>query len=470
MRKLKGVCRIELTDVKTGEKKVTVDENVVTDSIAQLFSLPQKYAIAKINTRLSIFPTLTPAHGCFSGVVLLNNAISGTDTELKAKTAFPVGSAVTAHAGSNTSLPADDLTCGVWNSEESGDVENGYKYVWDFPTDRANGDIACVCLTAASGGNYTPVSDTYRSTSAYNLFANYSDTSTTIYFSSSSDALRLRPIGIIGDKFLCVSANTTAETIYTVELDPQITLFNSLWGVSRNPGTDESRYEAHALDTGIAGRLARYCDGYIFQVSGTTLKKIDPETFEQVGSAVTLPVTPIYAQSTYKSWWVKDNYVYVIPSSNRKTVQKINLADTSDATTLSLPQSAKDLAHIWGEINGKILVGTFDKSYVESSSSYTEEYFIEGAELAKTRYSGATSSSGTSHITDLITIPNNNMYYLQIVEGTSDVTILLWRHRLYAATIDNLQTPVTKTNATTMKIIYTITDAEEEEEEEPEVE
>ena len=99
MKKLKGVCRIELINVKTGEKKVTVDENVVTDSINQIFGLPLKYALSTWNPRLSIYPQLTPARDLFNGVVLLNNVISGTDEQLKAKTAFPLGSAITGHAG-----------------------------------------------------------------------------------------------------------------------------------------------------------------------------------------------------------------------------------------------------------------------------------------------------------------------------------------------------------------------------------
>jgi len=56
------------------------------------------------------------------------------------------------HAGiANTST---DPSIGTYNENESGRIENGkgYRHVWDFASDRANGEISCICLTTKDGG------------------------------------------------------------------------------------------------------------------------------------------------------------------------------------------------------------------------------------------------------------------------------------------------------------------------------
>lgn len=56
------------------------------------------------------------------------------------------------HAGiANTNT---DTSIGTYNSNESGRIENGkgYRHVWDFASDKANGEIGCICLTTKDGG------------------------------------------------------------------------------------------------------------------------------------------------------------------------------------------------------------------------------------------------------------------------------------------------------------------------------
>ncbi|MFR0870098.1 MAG: hypothetical protein ACLSG5_01235 [Oscillospiraceae bacterium] len=56
------------------------------------------------------------------------------------------------HAGiANTNT---DTSIGTYNANESGRIENGkgYRHVWDFASDKANGEISCICLTTKDGG------------------------------------------------------------------------------------------------------------------------------------------------------------------------------------------------------------------------------------------------------------------------------------------------------------------------------
>lgn len=47
------------------------------------------------------------------------------------------------------STTSSDSTVGTYNENESGIIENGkgYRHVWDFGTDKSNGEISCICLT-----------------------------------------------------------------------------------------------------------------------------------------------------------------------------------------------------------------------------------------------------------------------------------------------------------------------------------
>ena len=46
---------------------------------------------------------------------------------------------------------------------------------------------------------------------------------------------------------------------------------------------------------------------------------------------------------------------------------------------------------------------------------------------------------------------------------TRDVDVRMFKNPLYLATVNNLATPVTKQNTQTMKVTYTLTEAQEEE-------
>lgn len=56
-------------------------------------------------------------------------------------------SEVTACAGSTDSMGTTDPRRGYKNITDSTPIPNGYKYVWDWGTDRGNGNIASICLS-----------------------------------------------------------------------------------------------------------------------------------------------------------------------------------------------------------------------------------------------------------------------------------------------------------------------------------
>ncbi len=66
---------------------------------------------------------------------------------------YPKGTAVlTGYASNHVNGVLTDKKLGSMDVANSGPVENGYKFVWDFTTEQANGIISCLALTTAAAG------------------------------------------------------------------------------------------------------------------------------------------------------------------------------------------------------------------------------------------------------------------------------------------------------------------------------
>ena len=159
---LKGHTRIELTNVETGEVEVHEDDNMVTNALSKLlgnygwFANDIVYEVMdRKEDNASVIKRLT------GGIMLFDKSIEENPEVINS----PVGVSVVG-CGSQTAYNGENIMAGSYNQTESGWTEDGgYKHVWDFETSQANGDIACACLTTASGGKITegtfPFSDDY---------------------------------------------------------------------------------------------------------------------------------------------------------------------------------------------------------------------------------------------------------------------------------------------------------------------
>lgn len=146
---LKGRTTIQLFDAKSGKLvRETHDENMVTNAISNILNPPfdiistgdvQLYECLQL-----AMPIQTKG---MAGIMIFSNNI-----EENANHVIPmpedteVGHAGDTYSGTNPFR-------GSYNVNESKALSNGYRHVWDFGTDKANGDINCVCLTSREGGN-----------------------------------------------------------------------------------------------------------------------------------------------------------------------------------------------------------------------------------------------------------------------------------------------------------------------------
>lgn len=151
MSYLKGVATIQLFDAETGELQQEVkEENMITNVIEEVLNPPDYFSsgldvnedrsIRMVNRKNSIL------NNFFNGILIFEKPIEENVKNVMA----PFDNMEIGHAGDTTSVEHNHQ--GSYNTTESGNIENGYRRVWDFGTDRANGTISCVCLTSRAGG------------------------------------------------------------------------------------------------------------------------------------------------------------------------------------------------------------------------------------------------------------------------------------------------------------------------------
>lgn len=143
---MKGKTIIELTDVKTKKKEVLKDDNLVTDVLEKILTLNPNGLLTNIN-KDTFYPIVEKIVG---GILLFKEKI----TEDKNTSFVSTSNECIGYAGQVEGVQENPLQ-GSFNKQESKATSNGYKFVWDFGTSKANGKISSVCLTnAKAGGGY----------------------------------------------------------------------------------------------------------------------------------------------------------------------------------------------------------------------------------------------------------------------------------------------------------------------------
>ncbi len=120
--------------------------NIITNAISKILNPPLDYAYK--TGWIKIAETISPIQTVGMGGILIwgDNITEDANIVVPPAGITPIGHAGDEYTGTN---PAR----GSYNAAESGAIEGGYRHVWDFATDRANGTIKCLSLTSKQGGN-----------------------------------------------------------------------------------------------------------------------------------------------------------------------------------------------------------------------------------------------------------------------------------------------------------------------------
>ena len=140
---LKGKTVIELTNQQTKEVEKIEDSNMVTDVLEQILTLNPCGMICN-SKKKEFFPIINKLLG---GILLYENRIE----EDKNIVFVPTTNNCIGYAG-QTAGDLENVLQGSLNKQESKETGNGYKFVWDFSTSKANGKISSLCLTNAKAG------------------------------------------------------------------------------------------------------------------------------------------------------------------------------------------------------------------------------------------------------------------------------------------------------------------------------
>ena len=156
----------------------------------------------------------------------------------------------------------------------------------------------------------------------------------------------------------------------------------------------------------------------------------------------------LYAYMAY----VYDGCVY-ITNGNRDKVCRIRLADDSDFTEISAVKDAFYSLPLAFTLEGRIYVPSNQSG---TNMNYLPFTIIDTATNTVRATQSSTSYAGSDSNKRFVPVIGNNIMALNASNSTYDHFCVPCN---YLATINNLSAPVKKTEAQTMKVIYTITEA-----------
>lgn len=452
---IKGKTEIVLTDVHTGRSQKILEHNMMTNALNEIFKQEGYMKDASIMYDSTFQP---PYQTVLGGILLFDKAIPEN-----ASTYFaPAGTNLTACGVYGVKNSTADTLRGDFNSDESVVDTNArsVKYVYDFATSKGNGTIASVCLTSACGGYssygapayggngqgasfflYTGDRNNMRGGDTGTIAVDYTNDQVITFTPSTSNSYvnaiiikkrraHMRTIPLIQ------SAKATGALISTktISID-NIYSGNYSWNYDKT---------ANAFYL-VGGTNNNYSisSGGTFRVIAISLDTLTARTYNLTNPSD----EALYPGNAY----VYDGYVYV-GNGNRDKVCRIRLADDSDFTEISAIKGAFYSLPLAFTLEGRIYVPSNQSGASLSSMPFTiidtATYTVRAAQSV-TNYAYYHSQRFVPVIGSDIMMFNSS--------GSDDGHFCVPCN--YLATINNLSAPVKKTEAQTMKVIYTITEA-----------
>ncbi|OTN76716.1 hypothetical protein A5886_001795 [Enterococcus sp. 8G7_MSG3316] len=469
--KYEGKCQIQLTDVETGEVTTHDSTNMFTNALGNMLTFPIQYfkdaSAAVISNNVA-----NPIAGVsLGGLYLFQHAIAeNADNVIP-----PFGSNnLIGHAGGAYS--GAEPTRGTLNENESEQLENGYKFVWDFNTDKANGSIACMCLTSLRGGNFgIGLPNTAVGNVDSNVFA-FTEGNTTWgggFSSSSENVLEVSSVIYTATAGTGTSYTPTSTALVIYKYDNRVTDIgiNDIIRRSLQANAAATLIDQKVVTNDTACTLttpARWMclgDGKAISVQATSANVIhyaviDLETATVVDSKV-INAVGLSSGAVRAPFTIKGDYLYLITATD--TIKKVSMHDGS-VTVLAIEKNGITLSSAsnlhgfnfnddyYGFVANITTAGNF------SSSSVIVIKDDDTAVASSTTTSTTTSSANGRRIIQMsgLNYPLAVSQYGINSQSNSTSVYLVACIQAYLATINNI-TPVVKTPAQTMKIIYTVT-------------
>ena len=509
---LKGTTKIELTNVKTGEREVIEKDNLVTNAVASALSNPFLWQLRTVYSGSYVSGNILPlCPNLFGGILLYEDAIPEDVNQLYAQSTNKL-----VGYSSNNVNDKTDIMRGSMNLNESGDLEDGsgYRFVFDFTTAQANGTISAVGLTSKFGGMAGFGSEEYVTTSCPIVYAENNYINNTWTNIGLDIAYRnVNTITYDEDTDQLTSIYVSGQNLITIERYHAgmasarlLNRFNLYFpSQSEEIHTIETKtFAGYAISSGY--RYLTFCDagnGYVwgFEHEGNAkgnssgkakvnwIKiKLDDLSFEEGTWEIDAQIL-VFGAIGVKEWTtygiepsqtnavILAGYLYCINYA-KTGVYKINLDNISDIVFIEHPDKAIKIHQNSSYTNVHAYYFVSNLAKVGNVVSFANGY-LNGDKIVKNKtVSGSlypyytTNPTPSPQVSDYSEKYTNGyglrgidfgVFSLHIqgqINNANDTRIMsaLVLNSPYLATINNLTTPVQKTADKTMKITYTLTE------------
>lgn len=424
---IKGHAKIELTDVHNGGKEVIESDNIVTNAIQDMLKTYGVYSPAILESYpCSNFNVAT----CYGGLITWDGMIEENKENYGFK---PYGVNAGAHAAYNVVNSGTDELLGSYNRVESKITDTSAKFVYDFTTNQGNGVISCITLVSQNNG--------------YCGFNGIKDTSSPSVASPS-----------VADKFNNMIPFQTENKLISVD---------KLVGVTYTPSITIAEYDALLSNT--------------FSLFKTTT----PTKVQEI----TLGSVDLCDYNSAKL--AEGGYLPIYYASDTKTISVVLYDGTSavsEVTIATINLLTREVA------KRKVSIPSYEYSSIVAV--HYKNYLIYGVNEDSMSIMDLTTGEVNANT---ISMANSNATYRKQIHPLNEYEFLFWHdyyyigayprwlinlkdgtvkelgngkyaypsakfsflpgNPLYFGTINNLETPVTKTADKTMKITYTLTEA-----------
>lgn len=385
-----------------------------------------------------------------------------------------------AHANNQTYSGAD-LTRGSYNEAQSVSTDGTITKVWDFTQEQGNGNIASLGLCSirfAICGNGTNLVPTKEDRNVFqSIYANRSSVDGTA--SGTSRGFRFYD-GISGTTIVarCISGvlNVIEVPAFWSKFNPTVGQHgtSSYFYIPSNVSVETYDLTAISTNNYIASHVSN--SGVLYLIFGTTWNDGDYRTLVAFDLRARTYTTQTITNNTgvqLRIGWNNyddahfaiddDGYLYIATTSNK--IAFINLADNTDCGIVKAPNGTDDLqgtAGICSTVSkfGKwIIAGS--NGYLFSSTTATMYIINKGASW----YAGWSRIQMVGHTSESNLCAGQSIAkHLFAYGGEAGNTSADYGESLTEipclATINNLESAVTKTADMTMRVTYTVTDSE----------
>ena len=446
---LKGNTKIELTNIHTGKKEIIEKHNTFTNAISKLL----EYYTATSNSiyyRSSNHPFLPLSTVGLSGIYLSSEILDEKTTIVDPRT-------IVGYAGYKVDTSGSKYM-GSLNSNESKKLDNGYQYVWDFGTDRANGIISAVGLTSGTS-NVVSNSNNFP----YNLVQNVQ---TGRYIINLPWVGQCIDCTEFGKKFMFATLTTPTTVKFT-----QIQITYGIVTLNDTPIYKIIKEETVTIpDLNIT--LANYyydstCCYISFDVANKFYYLITPNKYIRFNANTlnydasfgvkSMPSNLLYKESSVSYAGVINGYMYKYKTYDLYR-WKVDSPE-SNSKYLELSSSDKTPLNSVGNyfISGNRLLDPEEKKVYTINNNYSDIGYNPALVYP------VASSDNTNIFLGAYNdnVGNNNLDSFRGYSSAQTHKYVpkcdTWYYP-YFATINNLVEPVTKTSDKAMKITYTVTE------------